>query len=56
MKDCCETDFIVSSEDVRKLFPEASNLGRKFFNDVWSPGGKELVLEAAKKNREKGFT
>jgi hypothetical protein len=34
---------------------EASNLGRKFFSDIWNAEWKKLALEVAKKNREKVF-
>jgi hypothetical protein len=53
MKTCTDLDFEVSIENVWMSTAEASEWGKKFLDDIWSKGGKEISLEESKKLKEK---
>jgi hypothetical protein len=47
-----QRDYVVSTEDMKEPFAEATALGRKFYSEVWMNGGREIADEAIMHNEE----
>jgi hypothetical protein len=51
-KAVAQPDFAFSADDVRNPSVEATTLGGKFYSEVWMKGGREIVVEAIKRNEK----
>jgi hypothetical protein len=52
VKAIAQAEASFSIEDTKDPSAEATLMGRKFYNDVWVNGGRELAHEIIKKNEK----
>jgi hypothetical protein len=54
VKSLAQSEAALSSEDIKDPSAEASQVGGKFFTDIWDNGGREMAQEIIQR-REKGI-
>jgi hypothetical protein len=54
VKSLAQSEAALSSEDIKDPSAEASQVGGKFFTDIWDNGGREMAQEIIQKS-EKGI-
>jgi hypothetical protein len=52
IKTMAQTKVAFSTDDTRNHSAEATLMGRKFYNDVWVNGGREMAHEIIKKSEK----
>jgi hypothetical protein len=52
IKTMAQTKAAFSIDDTKDPSPEATLMGRKFYNDVWVNGGREMAHEIIKKSEK----
>jgi hypothetical protein len=54
VKSLAQSEVVLSSEDIKDPSTEASQVGGKFFTDIWDNGGREMAQEIIQRS-EKGI-